>query len=478
MKAVFISCYFLLLISVVSAQHCIIQTDIKSFSGRKVYLTKIYGHQQTLIDSAFSDDKGAFSLTVKQNDPKGMYRVVLGPVFRAAAFDKPAPSFDLIIDPDKGGVIKLSTTLEHPEDSMKVWQSEENQLYYGYIHKNQLNHKRLQMLEQLLQTYPQDKFHTQIRKQYNKLQKEFLANTNALIKRYPSAFFTKIVKLEQAPFLDAGLTEEERIRILKTEFFKPSDFEDKFLLHSDALPNKIITYLSLFRLSPETLARGGEEHQNREFITAADRLLGMAKAGDPAVFEYVLSYLIEGFNRIRNDAVLAHITNHYAAGTGSFGIADEKLKSILQKTTDYKKTAIGSTAPDIALNDSATLHTIHAGYTLLLFWASWCPHCMGVLPQIDDLYKKHKREYFEIIAISIDHNKTDWLNAIEQGNYGWINHTDLKGWESPAAKAFNVHATPMMFLLDKDKKIVAKPETVQQLQVLIDAQTQGYTDFK
>jgi len=98
---------------------------------------------------------------------------------------------------------------------------------------------------------------------------------------------------------------------------------------------------------------------------------------------------------------------------------------------------------------------------LLVFYASWCPHCQTIMPQINELLKLKKN--FEVVAISLDTNREEWKNFIEQNNLNFIHVSDLKGWDGDAAKEYFIYATPTMFLLDSTKKIVAKPITFEEL---------------
>jgi len=45
----------------------------------------------------------------------------------------------------------------------------------------------------------------------------------------------------------------------------------------------------------------------------------------------------------------------------------------------------------------------------------------------------------------------------------WIHYSEFKGWNSNVVKLYNVYATPTMFLLDKDRKVVAKPISYNEL---------------
>ena len=496
-------CFLFFIASIGYAQEYTFQVNISDPDpiGKQVYLASIYGHYQTIIDSTSINEKGEFLFKFNKNNRLGgIYRIIFNQDPKAAFYNKQPQSFDIIFSAttsNRGGKtrdssphISFSTSFNYLLDSMVISGSNENKLYYDYLKKKKLYSKKLDLLEQMLRLYPKnnitdlptidDQFYVQIQKQYMQLQKELYAYSNKLIKKYPDAFFTKIVKLEQYPLLEASLTEEEKLDILKKQFFKPSDFQDTMLLYSDALPNKIIAYLGLYRNENYT-----EEQQTREFIKAANLLLTAVEnstgftpspSGSIGVGSYVLKYVTEGFYQIKQDAVLAYIADHFLSKEAC-GIEDEKLKKILQKTADYKRTALGTTAPEIIFsnekslkinnqqrqNEISMLSAIRSEYTLLLFWASWCPHCMNMLPELKKIYDENKSKGLEILAISLDEDILQWSKVIADGNYNWLNYSEFRKWESPTARAYNVHATPVMFLLDKDKKIIAKPETLQQL---------------
>jgi hypothetical protein len=59
------------------------------------------------------------------------------------------------------------------------------------------------------------------------------------------------------------------------------------------------------------------------------------------------------------------------------------------------------------------------------------------------------------------------MNAISKGQYRWINYSELTGWDGKAAKDYGVWSTPRMYLLDREKRIVAKPATAKELEKYI-----------
>ena len=71
------------------------------------------------------------------------------------------------------------------------------------------------------------------------------------------------------------------------------------------------------------------------------------------------------------------------------------------------------------------------------------------------LYEKFSSKGLEIISISLDTEKGDWLRAIAKDKLVWINVSDLNGWETKIAKDYFINSIPQSILLDKDRKILA-----------------------
>ena len=147
---------------------------------------------------------------------------------------------------------------------------------------------------------------------------------------------------------------------------------------------------------------------------------------------------------------------------------NEERKSQLQNRLEaFKKLAVGKIAPDISIPDTngsnVNFSDIPEDYTLVFFWASWCPHCTSMFPSLSKLYEEQKSKRWEVLAVSIDSDREAWLDELRKNDFKWINTSEVKGWNSKIANDYNIYATPTMFLLDKDRKIIAKPLTVREL---------------
>jgi peroxiredoxin len=121
---------------------------------------------------------------------------------------------------------------------------------------------------------------------------------------------------------------------------------------------------------------------------------------------------------------------------------------------------IGSQAPELALNapDGAPLKlsSLKGKYVLVDFWASWCQPCRRENPNVVAAFNKFKGKNFTILGVSLDNDKDKWMEAIEDDELTWAHASDLKGWESIAARTYGIESIPSNFLLDPQGKIIAR----------------------
>jgi peroxiredoxin len=113
----------------------------------------------------------------------------------------------------------------------------------------------------------------------------------------------------------------------------------------------------------------------------------------------------------------------------------------------------GMPAPEIRLPDTSgaavSLHAMKGKVVLVDFWASWCRPCRQNNPALVDLHRKFKGKDFEILGVSIDKSKADWLRAIRNDGLTWPQVLDPGGWDAQSTANYGVDAIPSSFLIDK-----------------------------
>jgi peroxiredoxin len=135
-------------------------------------------------------------------------------------------------------------------------------------------------------------------------------------------------------------------------------------------------------------------------------------------------------------------------------------KNFIEYVDRLKSTAIGQVAPELSLPDTngqiVKLSSMRGKYVLVDFWAKWCGPCRDENPNVVRVYNKYKDKGFTVFGVSLDRSKEDWLKAIKEDNLTWTHVSDLKFWQSEAAKIYSITGIPFSILLDPNGVIIAK----------------------
>lgn len=122
--------------------------------------------------------------------------------------------------------------------------------------------------------------------------------------------------------------------------------------------------------------------------------------------------------------------------------------------------AIGKPAPDFTLDtpegQPLSLSSFKGKVVVIDFWASWCGPCRRENPHMVELYNEVHDKGVEFLGVSLDKEKDKWLKAIEDDGLVWNHVSDLKFWNSKAAKMYGINGIPATVVIDKEGKIVAK----------------------
>ena len=123
------------------------------------------------------------------------------------------------------------------------------------------------------------------------------------------------------------------------------------------------------------------------------------------------------------------------------------------------KLAIGNKAPEITWEENGKqrkLSELHiADNYILVFWSTTCSHCLQEIPKLYEFSIENVAMH--VVAVALEDNNKDFGQFVSKLTK-WTNILGLKKWENDMAKEYKINATPTYFILDKDKKIIAKPE--------------------
>ncbi len=131
----------------------------------------------------------------------------------------------------------------------------------------------------------------------------------------------------------------------------------------------------------------------------------------------------------------------------------------------------GMDAPQFTQNDvegnPVNLTDFKGKYLLIDFWASWCHPCRQANPTVVKMYKKYHNRNFEILGVSMDSKKDNWVKAIQDDDLVWSQVSSLQGWDNPVGKLYGVNSIPHQILIDPEGKIVKRGIHAEELDDLL-----------
>ncbi len=436
--------FIVLLTSISFAQTA--KFEIKNCSLSSVVLNLVSGENVTPIDTIKTEIPGIFTFRISKKFYTGLYRINLAKNIW----------LDFIIDNEN---VEISTDLNGVLQNIKVKESKSNELFYQFIKLNKDYKNKNELLHFVLERYPSDdEYYKSTIQRLNKLQDEYLYFINSVKMEMPDKFISKYIWSSQLPIWEYNKNSETQIENLKANGLNNVDFTDESLLNSDVFTNKAIEYLTYYRNPQMT-----KDQLEKVFETAVDSILIKAKVNNN-VYHLLVEYLIKGFRDFGFDTIINYLLDNYVIKDDL--CIDEKLETSLERRIQQaKEFKIGNKVPEIETIDingsTIKLSNINKDKIVIVYYASWCPHCKTLLPQINDYYKQNKN--FEVLAISIDTEKDKWIEFVEKNSLSFINVCDTKGWFSKPVLDYLIYATPTIFVVDHNKKVVGSPSDITSL---------------
>lgn len=189
-------------------------------------------------------------------------------------------------------------------------------------------------------------------------------------------------------------------------------------------------------------------------------------------FKYMIWYTTNTYetsNIMGMDKVFVFLVNKYYTKETAYWVDDATLYKIRNRAAILEPILLGSKVKNLILTDSnqvvRPLYDVQAEYTVLLFWDPDCGHCKKTVPLVKTVYDKMKSQGVKVYAVCTEVEMDKWKAFIREHNLNWVNVGDPK-LQNNFRQDFDIQTTPQIFLLDKDKRILAKkidPETLEKI---------------
>ncbi len=422
-----------------------IQIKINNAPTEYYYLQQIKGERLIKMDSALCEND---SLVFQNNTnwEPGMYFI-----------QNKYQGFVFLLNES---FLKFETTWPNIEDSLKIIISEENEIWASYQEKKEQSFQNLDLINPIITWYDKEsKFYKSALKEFSNVQDQFFEYTKNVKKGTLSYGY---IQADIKPRLPVNLSYEQQKAYFIEHWFDDVNWDDKSLINSNILTNKITEYLSLYGDKNFSKAQ-----IQQAFVVAVDQILPLT-FDNQDMYAFIMDYLVRGFERYDMEEVILHIAINYTPPSEQCENEDIESEA-LARLKKYEQLSIGNPAPEIILpnlmGDTIKLSEMTSDKTVIVFWASWCPHCTQLMPQLEEWYQEAKLEGWSLLTISIDTKKEDLENLVKELKLELPILSDYKGWDSQSAVDYNIYATPTMIVVDSEKNIIGKPTGMEELKV-------------
>lgn len=408
-----------------------------------------------------------------------------------------------------GNDVQIETRYPDLMQNAKVKKSEENTIFLDYMkfmsseskRANELVEKRNELEE------GSDEYKT-LGEQIDEISKGVKQYQKDLVKNNEGKFVSKLVHLSMDveipdfPRDDNGdiIDSSFQYKYFKKHYWDHLDFNDDRLVRTPVFHNKLEAYFS---------KRYMVQHWDTVIYYAYDFCDRIPKGTD--MFQYSVSWITSTYEKSKimgMDKVFVYMGDKYYCTKDqngeslAFWMKEDGLEKLCDKVKTNYDLVMGATPPNISLRDTTDtkwidFYSLKSDYTILYFWDPECGHCKKITPKLGELYdKKLKARNVEIFAVgkAVGEDFEKWKAFIRKNNLSFINvamtdklyqeamedarkfvpkYTTLESLNYQ--QTYDIYATPKVFVLDKDKKIIAKSITISQLEDLLDRE-QGFTD--
>ena len=436
---------------------------IKGAEDTTIFLANYFGAKLYYTDTARSDKKGYFEFTGKKMLDQGKYAVVV-----------PGPKYFEIFVADNEE-IEMETDTADFVKYMKVIKSENNKLFYDYIKYITDKKDLVGTINKEIAALGSDSTKAnEVKTKLVNINNEVESYQQNLLKVHESKFVSKDLKMSiDVAVLPAPETivgdkniKDYQYYWYKNHYWDNVDLKDSRIVRTPIFHKKLDTYFNKLLIQiPDTIN------------AASDKLIDQVKYSDE-LFKYVVHFVTYNFETSKimgMDAVFVHMAEKYYMTKQVTWLDSAKLANVAERCMEIKPTLIGNKAPYLKLLDYedknwVNLYDLKSDITIMYFWDQDCGHCKKETPKLKELYEKYKTEgkNIEVYAVGVSGERDKWKAYLKDQDFlDWINVSDTPEQRSPFRTMYDTQTTPRVFILDKDKKIVAKQIGVEQIDEFI-----------
>ena len=441
-----------------------IKLTVKQMAGKKVSLACHYEEQLMVQDTVVLDNNGVgYFRHASKKLASGIYML----------YFSPSSNWDILIGSDQSFSISCDTSLIL--NTMRIEGSPENQAFLEFQKFMVEMGRQNSTIREEFRKDPDNK-KAEVREKYSAryavLDKEVRSYIGTILKRFPGtalATFARFTLPVEIPDFSKEVpegTKDRDMEIRRKSFFymqehywDNANLTDSMLIRTDIFKKQLDNYFSNFVINyPDSLYR------------ACVRLVEKARP-NKLMFRYLTDYCLNSTfeNKIMGmDEAFVKFGQRYYVDVTPEWVTPERLKTIREEVIKRQFNLLNHPAVELKLSmlegEWVSLHEVKAPFVLLLFWEPNCGHCKTQVPLVrKEIYERFAPYGLKGFAVNTHTDKKQWEEFVEKNDlFDFINCWDPNN-QSNYRTYYNVFSTPVMYILDKDKKFIAKSLTVDQM---------------
>jgi len=434
-----------------------IEVSISGYDEPEIYLAYYYGDKSYIKDTTYRTEEGTYVFSGEEALPVGVYMVALPP---------DNSFFEVLID-EKEQQFSVSSQYADLTGTLEIkGNAPDNKLFYEYQHFLAEKRVKANSLQAMVDDKSTDEYSlgkSAAKIELRNLNEEVEAYQQEVVNSNPASFTSTLIKTGlplNEPDFEGENAEILRWRWYQNHFLDNFDLGDPRLLRSPVLFNRVDYFINKLQVQdPASISN------------AIDWVLEQMEPA-PETYKYYVVHFVNTYAKSKimgMDAVYVHLINKYYA-TGKADWADEEtLQKMLASAAKIEPLLIGKEAPNATWRkpDGSIfrLHDVESPLTVLLFWRYDCSNCIEETAALQEVYESYKDMGLAVVAVC---TKTEedvqgcWEFVNKQGYTDWIHVADAQN-EFGGMALYDVNSTPLIYLLDDQKEIIAKRVSIDQL---------------
>lgn len=432
---------------------------IEGLSDTTVYLGYYFGESTYLKDTAEVDVTGCFSFKGDEKLNEGYYFIVL---------DKNR-LFDFIVGDNGDFYISTSTDDYYP--NMKVEGDLQNKIYLqNMLFNADRNEEAMPFITTLRDSASSDSEKTQARSELAKINEKVMKYQQEIINKYPSLLISRVFKSHRKPDVPeapAGTDKREfGYRYLKNNYWNNFDLGDPALLrvYSPIYKEKLELYFDKM-VVPDA----------DSVMKEINKLAQSAKATEDT-YKYFIWMLTLKYQKPRlmglDEVFVGLVDTYFESGEMDFWVNDQMKLNLKESADRIRLSLVGNTAPNMIMMDKdnkmRSMYAIPNQFTVVYFFDPDCGHCKKETPILKNFYDETKHDV-EVFAVSADTSMAKMKNYIQENKLEWITVNGPRTSTGSYHKSYDATSTPMIYVINEDKKIIGKELRSAGLEKFLDS---------